>query len=92
MDSIYEIRRQGWRLECGDSCQLRIQGAAIPCTLVDISISGVLVSGSGELIQMVNEGDECAVVLSADSSSVSREIACRVVRKDADRIGLQFPD
>ncbi len=88
---VYEVQRQGWRLECGDKAVLMYCGRKIDCILVDISISGVLVSCDDSEIELLNEGDDCGILLSRNSDECLHEIGCIVVRKDAGRVGLQFP-
>lgn len=91
MASLYDVQRQGWRLECGDKCVLKHGGKSAECVLVDISISGVLVSCCDELVEKIHPGDVCGIHLCGDPQTCPSEIVCRVVRRDADNIGLQFP-
>lgn len=91
MASEYDVHRQGWRLECGDTCLLRHNGRSAECILVDISVSGVLVSCDDELAENLLPGDSCALYLNGDPSLYPGEVVCRVTRRDASRIGLQFP-
>lgn len=89
--SVYEVQRQGWRLECGDKAVLKFCGRRIECILLDISISGVLVSCDDREITHMCEGDDCGILLSRNSEECPHEIHCKVVRKEAGRVGLQFP-
>lgn len=91
MASVYDVQRQGWRLECGDKCVLKHSGKSAECVLVDISISGVLVSCGDDIVDNIHLGDVCGIHLCGDPLSCPSEIACRVVRRDSDNIGLQFP-
>jgi hypothetical protein len=91
MVSEYEVHRQGWRLECGDRCVLQHNGTRAECILVDISVSGVLVSCEDEFAEGLNPGDACGLFLSGDPLVCPSEVACTVTRRDDSRIGLQFP-
>lgn len=87
----YDVQRQGWRLACGDKCVLKYSGRSVECVLVDISISGVLVSCDNDSIENLQPGDVCGIQLCGDPLLCPSDIVCKVVRKDADSIGLQFP-
>lgn len=91
MASEYDIRRQGWRLECGDKCMLRYNGKRTECILIDISMSGVLVSCDDECAESLLPGETCGLYLCGDPSVCPSEIECTVTRRDDSRIGLQFP-
>lgn len=91
MDTTFDVHRQGWRLECGDKCVLRYCGRNIDSILVDISISGILVRCDDQAIEGIHVGDSCGVYLCGDPQVCTSEVSCLVVRKDSDRIGLQFP-
>jgi hypothetical protein len=91
MTSSYDIHRQGWRLECGDKCVLKHNGNSAVCVLVDISISGVLVSCADDFAENIHLGDVCGINLCGDPLVCPSEIVCKVVRRDSGRIGLQFP-
>ena len=91
MASEYYVQRQGWRLECGDKCVLRHNGKSTECLLIDISVSGVLVSCDNEFAERIHSGDTCSIFLSADPDLCQGEVVCEVTRRDASRIGLQFP-
>lgn len=91
MTSLYDIKRQGWRLECGDKCVLQHHGKSTECVLVDISISGALVSCAEDFLADIHPGDVCGIHLCGDPQVCPSEIECRVVRRDSDCIGLQFP-
>ena len=91
MTSSYDVHRQGWRLECGDKAALLFRGRKIECVLVDISISGVLVSCDDADIAPMNEGDECGILLCRNSEECPHEIQCNVVRREPGKVGLQFP-
>jgi hypothetical protein len=91
MTSEYDVHRQGWRLECGDTCVLQHNGKSAECILVDISVSGVLVSCDDEFAEGLNPGDDCGLYLCGDSQVSPNEVACKVTRRDVSRIGLQFP-
>lgn len=92
MVTSFGALRQGWRLECGDTCVLRHGGQIVECVLVDLSISGILVQCDEQICSMIQEGDECGVLLCSDPQHGSGEITGRVVRKDGGRIGLHFPN
>jgi len=91
MTSLYDVQRQGWRVECGDKCVLKHSGKRTECVLIDLSISGVLISCTGDVAENIYPGEICGIHLCGDSQVCPSEIACRVVRRDSDRIGLQFP-
>jgi len=91
MASEYDVLRQGWRLDCGDKCVLRHNGKNAECILIDISVSGVLVSCDDTLAESLHQGDTCGLYLCADPRVCPSEVACRVTRRDDSRIGLQFP-
>jgi hypothetical protein len=91
MASEYDVHRQGWRLECGDRCVLQYNGRSAECILVDISVSGVLVSCDDEFAEGLNPGDACGLYLCGDSQVSRSEVVCKVTRRDDSRIGLQFP-
>lgn len=91
MAFMYDIQRQGWRLECGDKCVLKHCGKSADCVLVDISISGLLVNCSDSVADNICPGDDCAILLCGDPQACPSEIACRVVRRESGNIGLQFP-
>ena len=90
MTSLYNFQRQGWRLECGDKCVLAHGEKSAECILVDISISGVLVSCSEGFAANIGFGDICRLHLCGDSQVCPSVIHCTVVRRDFDKIGLQF--
>lgn len=87
----YSVQRQGWRIECGDRCVLSHNGSQVECVLVDISVSGVLVSCEHDLAETLQPGAECGLFLCSDPQMCAAEVPCVVTRRDADRIGLQFP-
>lgn len=91
MTSVYDIPRQGWRLGCGDKCVLEYNGNRAECILIDISITGVLVSCVGDFVELIQPGEVCGILLCGDPLVCPSEIVCRVVRRDSDKIGLQFP-
>jgi hypothetical protein len=91
MVSEYDVHRQGWRLECGDKCVLRHNGKSAECILIDISVSGVLVGCDDEFAEGLLPGDSCGLYLCGDPNLCPSELVCRVTRRDASRIGLQFP-
>ena len=86
-----DVRRQGWRLACGDRCVMRHNGKSAECILVDISVSGVLVSCDDEFADNLCLGDTCSIYLCGDPRVCPGEVVCSVTRRDASRIGLQFP-
>jgi hypothetical protein len=88
---VYDVLRQGWRLECGDKCTLKYCGQSVASILIDISISGVLVSCDDRIFDEMREGDECGIFLCGNSQECPHEVICIVVRKEEGRIGLQFP-
>ena len=90
MTSWYNFQRQGWRLECGDRCMLQHGDKTAECMLVDLSISGVLVSCTEELAENINTGDLCGLHLCGDPQVCPCVVDCTVVRRDFDKIGLQF--
>jgi hypothetical protein len=91
MASEYDVHRQGWRLECGDKGMLRHNGKSAECILVDISVSGVLVSCDNEFAESLHPGDTCGLYLCGDPSVCPSMVLCKVTRRDNSRIGLQFP-
>jgi len=91
MATLYDVKRQGWRIECGDRCVLKHSGKSTECVLVDISVSGVLVRCVEDFAENIHPGDSCGIHLCGDPQKCPSEIACRVVRRDSDRIGLKFP-
>jgi hypothetical protein len=91
MASEFGVHRQGWRLECGDKGMLQYNGKRTECLLIDISLSGVLVSCDNEFAECLHPGDTCSLYLCADPSVCPSEIVCKVTRREASRIGLQFP-
>jgi hypothetical protein len=91
MVSEYDVQRQGWRLKCGDKCVLHYNGKSAECVLVDISVSGVLVRCDDAIAESIHPGDTCGLFLSGDPVACPSVIACKVTRRDASRIGLQFP-
>jgi hypothetical protein len=91
MAAEFAVQRQGWRLACGDRCMLRHDGKSAECILVDISVSGVLVSCDDKFAERLNPGDSCGLFLCADPNVCPSEIVCKVTRRDAFRVGLQFP-
>jgi len=91
MASEYDLQRQGWRLKCGDRCVVRHKGKSTECILIDISVSGVLVGCDDEFAESLHLGDSCALYLYVDPSQCPSEVVCRVTRRDASRVGLQFP-
>jgi hypothetical protein len=88
---LYDVPRQGWRLACGDKCLIKHGVNSAECILVDISISGILVSFLDNFAENIHPGDVCKIYLRGDPLTCPSEIVCTVVRKDSDRIGLQFP-
>lgn len=91
MVSEYDVQRQGWRLACGDKCVLQHNGKSAECILVDISVSGVLVSCDNEFAENLHLGDTCGIYLCGDPHVCPSEVACKVTRRETSRIGLQFP-
>jgi len=91
MASEYAVRRQGWRLECGDKGVLRHNGRSAECIMLDISVSGVLVSCDDNFAEELQPGDVCSLFLCSDPLVCPSEILCTVTRRDDSRIGLQFP-
>lgn len=91
MTPEYAVQRQGWRMACGDKCVVRHKGKSAECMLIDISVSGVLVGCDNEFAQNLCLGDSCGLYLCGDPQVCQSEIACKVIRRDAGRIGLQFP-
>ena len=87
----YAVQRQGWRMACGDKCVLRHKGKNAECMLVDISVSGVLVGCDSVFAESLSPGDSCGLYLCGDPLLCPAEVICTVVRREASRIGLQFP-
>lgn len=92
MSSEYDARRQGWRLACGDSCVLRYDGRSVECVLVDLSVSGVLVSCDDGAALDLQPGDRCGLLLNGNPQHCTKEVPCTVTRREASRVGLQFPN
>jgi hypothetical protein len=90
MASDYSGQRQGWRIECGDRCVLKHNDQRIECTLVDISVSGVLVDCSEDFAEHLRTGDNCGIFLCGDPQACPTEVSCKVSRREASRIGLLF--
>ena len=90
MVSEYEVRRQGWRLKCGDTCVLRYEAGCVECILIDISVSGVLVSCEAAPAESLHPGDTCSLYLCGDPHLCPSEVTCQVTRRDDSRIGLHF--
>jgi hypothetical protein len=86
----YGVQRQGWRLECGDKCVLQHKGKNIECLLVDLSVSGVLVSCDEGYAVGIHLGDTCTLYLCSDPNVCQGEIVCTVTRREESLIGLQF--
>jgi hypothetical protein len=91
MASEFDSQRQGWRLECGDTCILQHNGRRTECILVDISVSGVLVNCDDTFAEGLGLGDTCSLYLCGDPQMRPGEVVCNVTRRDASRVGLQFP-
>jgi hypothetical protein len=91
MAAEFNVHRQGWRLACGDKCVLQHEGKRAECILIDISVSGVLVGCDDELAESIHPGDICSIYLCGDTHVCPSEVVCKVTRRDASRIGLQFP-
>jgi len=91
MAAEYAVQRQGWRLQCGDKCVLHHKGKSAECVLIDISVSGVLVGCDGVFAQSLSPGDSCGLYLCGDPQVCPAEVICTVIRRQASRIGLQFP-
>jgi hypothetical protein len=85
------VQRQGWRLVCGDTCFLQHNGRSVECVLVDLSVSGVLVSCNDEIAESLCPGDTCRLFLCGDPNVSPGVVVCKVTRRDASRVGLQFP-
>jgi hypothetical protein len=85
------VQRQGWRIECGDKCVLRHNDQRADCILVDISVSGVLVSCHEDFAERLQPGDMCGIFLCGDPQVCATEVTCTVTRRDDSRIGLRFP-
>ena len=90
MTSLYDVQRQGWRLECNDKCVLKHAGKTTECVLIEISISGVLLSCDDYFAENMSPGDVCGIHLCGDTQACPSEIVCRVVRRDSGRIALKF--
>ena len=86
----YDVNRQGWRVECGDKCVLAYNGQRSECILIDISLSGVLVSCDEDFAESIQPGDTCGIYLCNDPLVCATEVTCNVTRRDAAQIGLQF--
>ena len=87
----YDVQRQGWRLACGDKCVVHHNGRRAECILIDISVSGVLVGCDDSFAENIRPGDTCGLYLCGDPITCPSELVCKVTRRDASRIGLQFP-
>jgi len=91
MPSEFSVQRQGSRIECGDRCVLSHNGQRSDCILVDMSVSGVLVSCREDFVERLQTGDRCGIFLCSDPEVCAAEVSCTVARRDAALIGLQFP-
>jgi hypothetical protein len=69
---------------------LNHNGIKSECVLVDISVSGVLVSCEHEVAESLQPGIECGLFLCSDPHLCAAEVPCVVTRRDTDHIGLQF--
>jgi len=91
MTSDVVKHRQGWRLACGERCLVRRNGKSVECLLVDLSVSGALVScDDNAFAETLDPGDDCGLFLCGDPHVCPSELVCTVTRRDASRIALRF--
>ena len=83
-------RRNGTRVDYGHECLLHHNGTNYPCKMVNISLSGALVSAHEFPYADAQLGDTCALLLCTDPSLGVGEYTSRITRLGPSIIALYF--
>lgn len=83
-------RRHGTRVDYEHDCLLQHNGINYPCKMVNISLSGALVSAQDFPIADIQLGDTCALLLCADPTTGIGEYTSRVTRLGPSIIAVYF--
>jgi len=83
-------RRKGTRVDYGHECLLHHNDTSYPCKMVNVSLSGVLVSAQDFPIADIQLGDTCALLLSTDPASGFGEYTSKITRLGPSIIALYF--
>lgn len=83
-------RRNGTRVDYGHACLLRHNGKEYPCRMVNVSLSGALISAHNFPLANVQAGDLCALFLCTDPALSFEEYTSRVTRTGPSIIALSF--
>ena len=83
------MARHGHRVNCGETCQLVIEGARYRCTLDNLSVCGALLKCENSL-PPIRCGDDCKVRLCDDPVVCPKEYACQIIRVDSSGVGVRF--
>ncbi|HEY3307761.1 MAG TPA: PilZ domain-containing protein [Desulfuromonadaceae bacterium] len=79
------------RILCEALCVFVYKEKSYQGIIQNISLSGALIK-LNEVIPYVSPGDECGLMLCSDPDVCPVKYICRVIRCDADHVGVQFKE
>lgn len=86
MDDSFTI---SMRILCDAKCVFVFRDQNYEGVIENISLTGALIKLS-EAAVIVNPGEECGLMLCEDADRCPVKYICRIVRCDANRVGVQF--
>ena len=81
--------RKNLRVDCYSSCLLNFASNNYHAKLVNISLGGALINVENDVLNELNIGDECRLLLS-DKPDLCLAKSCRVVSQNSSNIGVNF--
>ncbi len=83
-------RRNGTRVDYEHDCLLHREDAGYSCKILNISLSGALVSALNFPTHEIRPGETCALLVCSDPNSNFSEYTSRITRVGPSIIALQF--
>ncbi|NTW50917.1 MAG: PilZ domain-containing protein [Chlorobiales bacterium] len=89
-EMFLDNKRNGTRIDHERTCFLSHRGITYRCQMINISLSGTLVSVLEYASAAIQVGDVCGLFLSPESTMCPIEYTSRVTRLDPSNIAVQF--
>ena len=82
--------RKNLRVDCYSSCLLNYEDTSYHAKLVNISLSGALISVDVDVLDILHVGDECALMLCDRTDACLAKYSCKVITQNSSKIGVNF--
>jgi PilZ domain-containing protein len=82
--------KQSVRINCDVNCIFNFDGVDYQGVIKNVSVSGVLLKLNNEIQNSILPGSKCGLMLGSNPDSSHIKYNCKVIRLDAELIGVQL--